>query len=150
MKVENLKIDNQTKKGDCCPECNGNWDGGDIYERYLKAKYDTTDEIHGYYKDKTLEELKETAASYGRTEENPTRFGNVIGIDMSMDLNATKEEQYDGISYWQCPKCQIAWNRWNGTRTDKFVKSAEASVIKKLNELKEEPSLIDIISADKT
>jgi hypothetical protein len=29
---------------------------------------------------------------------------------------------YDGVSYWQCPECEIAWHRFKGDRTDKFVK----------------------------
>jgi hypothetical protein len=127
-KVENLKLTSDTKKGDCCPECNADWDGGDIYEHFLEAKFNPNHEQHGWYKDKTLAEIKESAAWCGWTEETPRRFGNLIGIDMSMDLNANEDEQYDGVSYWQCPKCQIAWHRFKGFRTDKFVKEVKMSV----------------------
>lgn len=147
-KVENLKLSSDTKKGDCCPECNAEWDGGDIYEHFLEAKFNPNHEQHGYYGDKTLAEIKETAGHYGWTEETPRRFGKLIGIDMSMDLNATEDEQYDGVSYWQCPKCQIAWHRFKGFRTDKFVKSPEASVIHKLNELKAEKEAEEAIEEE--
>ena len=80
MKVENLKISSLTKEGDCCPECNANWDGGDIYEHFLEAKFNPNHEQHSYYKDKTLSQIKETAGHYGWTEETPSRFGKVIGI----------------------------------------------------------------------
>ena len=61
MKVDNFKINgHETSIGDCCPECGGLWDGGDIYERYVKAKFDKTDELHNYYKDKTVDEIINT------------------------------------------------------------------------------------------
>jgi len=122
-KVKKLKFSGDTKKGDCCPECMANWDGGDIYEHFLEAKFNPNHEQHDYYRDKTLSEIKETAGHYGWSEETPKRFSNLIGIDLSMDLNANEDEQYDGVSYWQCPKCKIAWHRFSGERTDKFVKS---------------------------
>jgi len=140
MKVENFKYNSDNiKEGDCCPECNALWDGGDIYEHFLEAKFNPNHEQHNYYKDRTIDEIKETAGGYGWTEETKVRFGKVIGMDCSMDpLDESEDGKYDGVSYWQCPKCQIAWHRFKGTRTDRFVKSAQASVIKKLNELEEE------------
>jgi len=135
VKVEIMKDLGYTNKGDHCLECGENWDGGDIYEHFLEAKFNPNHEQHGYYKGKTLEEIKDTAGNYGWSEIEPRRFGKLIGIDMSMDLNADKDEQYDGVSYWQCPNCQIAWHRFTGKRTDKFVKSAKASVIKAIADL---------------
>lgn len=133
-KVENLKGLGITKEGDCCPECGAFWDGGDIYEHFLEAKFNPNHEQHDYYHDKTLAKIKETASDYGWSEEEPRRFGKLIGVDCSMDPNADEEDRYDGVSYWQCPRCEIAWGRFNGKRTDKFVKSAKAAVIKALND----------------
>lgn len=121
-KVENFKyIEDKTRKGDCCPECYASWDGGDVYEYFMGAKFNPHHEQHEYYKGKTIDEIKKVAGSYGWSDENQVRFGKLIGIDMSMDLNATDDERYDGVSYWKCPECEIAWNRFSGLRTDKFV-----------------------------
>lgn len=133
-KVENYKIEGVTKKGDCCPECNANWDGGDIYEHFLEAKFNPNHEQHGYYQHKSLQEIKETAWGYGWTEEEPRRFGHVIGVELPLD----DPDHYDGVSFWQCPECEIAWNRFTGERTERFIRSAKASVNAKLNELREE------------
>ncbi len=121
-RVEFFKYNDDIRKGDCCPECKASWDDGDIYEYFMEAKFNPSHEQHNYYKNKTVNEIKDTAGSYGWSDKNQVRFGKVIGIDMSMDLNATDDESYDGVSYWKCPECNIAWNRFNGLRTDKFVK----------------------------
>lgn len=121
MKVENFIYNNDTRKGDCCPECNTSWDGGDIYEHFLEAKFNPSHEQHTYYKDKSLEDIKKAASNYGWSDENKKRFSNIIGIDMSMDLNANDDEAYDGISYWKCPECEIAWHSFKGYRTNKFI-----------------------------
>jgi hypothetical protein len=126
MKVENFKYDSDTRKGDCCPECNAAWDGGDIYEYFLEAKFNPNHQLHDYYKDKSLIDIKKSIESYGWTDKTPKRFGRVIGLDCSMDPNADKEDQYDGVSYWQCPECQISWNRFTGERTEKFVKKTKS------------------------
>jgi hypothetical protein len=132
-KVDNYKI-GETKKGDCCPECKAEWDGGDIYEYFLEAKFNPNHEQHGNYQHKTLQEVKGTAADYGWSEDDPRRFDNIIGIELPYD----DPEHYDGVSYWQCPECEIAWNRFTGERTERFIRSAKASVNAKLNELREE------------
>lgn len=122
MKIENFIVGNTRTEGECCPECNVLWDGGDIYIRFLRAKFDPTDEIHDSYKDKTLEEIMEIAGSYGWTIEEPIRFcsDNLIGLDLSMDPDADKEDRYDGVSYWFCKGCGVAWGRVCGERTEKF------------------------------
>ncbi len=88
--VKEFFYNNETKQGDCCPECRASWDGGDIYEHFLEAKFNPNHEQHDYYKEKTLVEIMKSAASYGWTEETPKRFGKVIGIDCSWDLDANK------------------------------------------------------------
>ena len=135
-KIENLKGLGTTNKGDCCPECDENWDGGDIYEHFLEAKFNPNHEQHDSYADKTLDDIKEAAGSYGWSEDNPKRFGKIIGVDCSRDLNADEEDRYDGVSYWQCPNCEIAWHRITGKRTEKFIKSGKAAVIKGINDLR--------------
>lgn len=137
-KIEKYKIDHDTKKGDCCPECGGDWDGGDIYEHFLEAKFNPNHEQHEYYKDKTLDEIKKSAGSYGWTEETPRRFGKLIGIELPYD----DPDHYDGVSFWQCPHCEIAWNRFNGDRTERFV-SEFRKALNKSEELRPEQPMVD-------
>ena len=127
-KVENFKYRSDSQEGDCCPECNAAWDGGDIYEHFLEAKFNPNSEQHPYYKDMSIAEVKKAAGSYGWTEKTPRRFNNVIGVDLSMDPDAKGDDQYDGVSYWQCPECEIAWHRFKGTRTERFVKAKEVKM----------------------
>lgn len=135
-KVEIFKVSMSTKEGDCCPECNENWDGGDILEAFKNMRDDTSHKYHKYYVGQTDEELIKAAGLYGWSEETPKRFGNVIGVELSLN----DPEHYDGISYYQCPGCNIAWNRWDGKRTERFVKPIENQKIgkKKLKETQEE------------
>ena len=120
-KVDVLMIDGITKKGDCCPECNASWDGGDILEFFKDMRDDDEHEDHKYYKDETDEELLKMAKKYGWSEETPKRFGKVIGVELPL----YDPEHYDGISYWLCPGCNVAWNRWTGKRTERFIKPIE-------------------------
>ncbi len=112
-KVEELMI-GEPKEGDCCPECKTSWDGGDILEELVRLK----DEGMGY-QDYSDEDLIKAAGDYGWTSENKKRFGNLIGMELSMD----DPEHYDGVSYWACPECGVAWCRWTGERTERFVKA---------------------------
>lgn len=121
VKVKEFFIGDVTKKGDCCPECKTSWDNGDIYEHYLEAKFNPLHDMHETYSNKSLGEIKKIAKKYGWTEKNKKRFSKVIGIDCSMSLDANDDETYDGVSYWQCPDCKIAWHRFKGYRTEKFV-----------------------------
>lgn len=101
---------------DNCPECNARWKGDDIFEYFMRAKTDPNHEQHGYYKDRTDAEILETAGNYGWTEKTPRSFRHIIGVELSWE----DPERYDGVSYWQCPNCAIAWNRFTGKRTDRF------------------------------
>ena len=94
-----------------CPKCDFNLDGGDIFEHFkeMRANGDS------YYKDKTDDEIRETAAMYGWSEETPKRFENIIGIEI--------RGKYDGVSYWKCPKCTTTWNRW--TREEEEITNDE-------------------------
>lgn len=120
-KVEKLMVSSDVKEGDCCPECNANWDGGDIFEKFRSMRDDENHEHHSYYKGQTDEDLIKSAGHYGWTKDNPRRFGEIIGMELSYD----DPEHYDGVSYWLCPGCNIAWNRWDGERTERFKKSIE-------------------------
>lgn len=84
-----------------CPKCGFLLDGGDIVETFkeMRANGDP------YYKDKTDEDIKKSAALYGWTKEDPKRFSNIIGVET---------HDYDGVSYWKCPSCKTTWNRWTG------------------------------------
>ena len=122
-KVENYKHVSSDKAGQCCPECKISWDGGDILEHFLEAKFNPSHKQHDYYADRTLAQIREAAGSYGWTQKTPRRFGsdNIQGVDLSMDPDAKGDDQYDGVSYWQCLGCGVAWHRFKGTRTEKFV-----------------------------
>ena len=115
--VDPYHIDFETKEYDACPECSANWDGGDILEELVRRK-DAGEEPFINYSD---EELIEYAGSYGWTPETPKRFGNLIGMELSMD----DPEHYDGVSYHACPECGVAWCRWSGERSERFVKTIE-------------------------
>jgi hypothetical protein len=117
MKVDNFMVNHPTKEGDCCPECGAKWDGGDIYEHFLSAKFNPNHEQHGYYENKSINEILDTASSYGWSETNKVRFGRVIGVELLYD----DPRHYDGVSFWKCPSCEIAWNRFTGERTTEFV-----------------------------
>lgn len=104
----------------CCPECKASWDNGDIYEYYLEAKFNPNHEDHTVFSNKSLAEIKKMAKKFGWTEKNKKRFSRVVGIDCSLSLDANDDEAYDGVSYWQCPDCKVAWHRFKGYRTDKF------------------------------
>lgn len=108
-------ITEEDHKG-CCPECGSNWDGGDIYEYFLDVKNNPTSEGYAYYKDKTDAEIMASAESYGYRPNDKKHFSKLIGIELPYN----DPDHYDGISYWQCPECMVAWNRFNGKRTERF------------------------------
>lgn len=117
FKVDLHKVSSNVHKGECCPECGANWDGGDIYEYFLEAKFNPNHIQYSVYKEKSLDEIKKVAQNYGWSDDSPTRFGKVIGIQLSYD----DPNYYDGISYWQCPNCEVAWNRFSYERTERFI-----------------------------
>lgn len=121
---------------DICPCCNFDFRGDDIYD-YFMLKY-TND--NGYKYPTTPEKIREnakhypgqfeplppnldtmtqneldawnTARAYGWTFENPKCFRNEIGIEV--------QGVYDGILYYQCPKCEFKWKRFSWT-PDEYV-----------------------------
>lgn len=116
-KVINYRVNYNTQEGDCCPECNANWDGGDILDKFKNMRSDPTEPNYEYYKDYTDEQLLEVVGHYGYTEDEPKRFGLIIGIELSYD----HPERYDGTSYWACPECGVAWSRFTGERSEMFI-----------------------------
>lgn len=114
IKNNNLKI----RKERNCPECGELWFGDDIFEYFLKQKTDPNTPQHECYKDKTDKEILETANMYGWSKEHPVKFNNIIGVELAYD----DPEHYDGISYWQCPGCGVAWHRFTGVRSERFIK----------------------------
>ena len=36
----------------------------------------------------------------------PYKWSHLVGIEV--------REKYDGVSYWQCPFCNVTWNRFTG------------------------------------
>lgn len=81
-----------------CPHCGTDWEEKEtIYERFIAMGY-------------TPEKAKESAAMYGHTDETPRHFGkDVVGIEVM--------GKYDGVSYWQCQKCDTVFDRWTMKET---------------------------------
>lgn len=104
------------KAHDNCPECNARWKGEDIFKHFMDAKTNPNHEQYAYYKDRSDAEILKVAGDYGWTPETPKSFGNIIGVELSYD----DPERYDGVSYWMCPNCRVAWNRFNGSRSERF------------------------------
>lgn len=87
-----------------CPKCNSDWDGGSILETFIKGRDDGS---QTWCKDMTNEEIeKDVMMMYSP----PYRWGREIGIELPYD----HPKHYDGISYWQCPDCNTAFNRFTG------------------------------------
>lgn len=91
---------------DNCPNCNADWNGGDIAEELLKHNPD-------YYKD--IAGAQKGARSYGWTPENKLQFKRYIGVEI--------QGEYDGISYYQCPDCGEYWNRFTREHAPKPFKN---------------------------
>jgi rubredoxin len=78
-----------------CPVCEFGWDSGDILEVISQL---------GVFKGKTRIELLQIARdNYGYSEANPTRFTALNNIEL--------KGEYDGKSFWQCPKCSTVWDK---------------------------------------
>jgi len=71
-----------------CPNCNANFDGGDIVETFIAKGH-------------TPEEARKIADNYGYSKGR-TQWGRQIGIScMSRDR----------IVAWKCPDCNHEWSR---------------------------------------
>ena len=83
------------KEGNC-PHCGTAWrEEKSIYEHFLE-KYGNG------------EEARNTASSYGCTEDNPKHFSkNVIGVQVL---------GYDRVCYWRCESCKSCFDRFTGER----------------------------------
>jgi uncharacterized Zn ribbon protein len=103
--VENYKITEENASGNC-PECGHSWDKGDVLE-FLKQSFpEISDDNH----------FKNATKNYGWSKENPRRFSHLIYIEPSDgDYDFTGQN-----GYYQCPKCNVAWDDIDGTRTEKF------------------------------
>jgi hypothetical protein len=120
-KVYSLFLDDETKEGDCCPECNHSWDDGDVFSELKELR-----EVNDLYKSLSDEELQEIANAYGWTEDNPVRFSKLIRLELSLG----HLEHYDGPSYNVCPNCGIGWSIFDGSRSEEFI-----SIIEERNEM---------------
>ena len=83
-----------------CPECNQSWDAGRIWKVWREMDL---------YKNKTDKQLQ---ALEKKGYSKPYHFSKLLGVEVP--------EKYDGISYWQCPFCKSAWDRFTGKKEDKF------------------------------
>jgi len=88
-------LDNATH----CPACNANWDGGSILESFIQLRNGG----NPLYANMSDEQLKE------RVQElysPPYRWSRCIGIEI--------RGEYDGLSYYKCPDCNVTFNRFTG------------------------------------
>lgn len=81
-----------------CPECNANWDAGDIFD-VLRPQ--------DWCKDKSDEELR---AYIRQFYSPPYKFSRIIGVELPYDHPG----HYDGVSYWMCPDCKHQFPRFEG------------------------------------
>jgi len=102
---------------DNCPNCSSPWKGFDIYQYFLRQKNDPDAPQHASYRGRTDEDILEVAGHYGYTLENPVHFRRVIGIEMPYG----HPKRRDGVSYWKCPDCEVAWDRFTGEQTEEFM-----------------------------
>lgn len=76
-----------------CPSCNTDWEEKETITEYFESQ--------GYSHRKAVQ----TAAMYGCTPKSPKHFGkDVRGIEI--------QEQYDGVSYWECQVCKVMFDRF--------------------------------------
>ena len=88
-----------------CPNCEDDWDGGDIYDELFKLDV-------FFMKPK---ETKLMAEKYGWTPENKKHFSNVIGVEF--------EKHEEKTNLIQCPNCRHVFNVLTGQH---FVNLNEA------------------------
>ena len=87
-----------------CPKCSFNFRGPDVRDLFVE-KFASDLSMAEY----TPEQRKEIATQvamehYGWTEEKPTHFSNIIGIEIP--------GAYDGVLIHQCPECETMWHRF--------------------------------------
>ena len=104
-----------------CPECGHSWDKGDVVDVMRQERpSDSAEEI-----------IKLAMRNHGWSLDTPKRFSHLVFIEPSDgDFDST------GCNgYYQCPKCQIAWESETGERTEKYkMMLAEESAMKKFIE----------------
>jgi len=87
-----------------CPHCNTPWEEEETIYEYFLAKY-LKDYLGELSDQECIEKARKTAKVYGCTLETPKHFGkDVVGIEDPM--------LYDGISFWECQKCETVFDRW--------------------------------------
>lgn len=82
-----------------CPECNADWDAGDIFTILRKQDW---------CKNKSDEELQ---TAIKQLYSPPYKFSRLVGIE----LDYSHPDHYDGVSYWMCPDCKHTWPRFVST-----------------------------------
>lgn len=75
-----------------CPECDADWDAGDIFDILRRQVFYTNTS------DEELRTLVESSYS------PPYKFSRLIGVEI--------RGKYDGVWKWQCPDCKHEWPRF--------------------------------------
>jgi hypothetical protein len=100
-----------------CPKCGANWLGGDIYQTFLDIRSNPDDSQYEYYKDKTDQEIKEVAFSYGWYDDLDDYLKtNTFQEDRRADMPSQSLKQWkrcigiydrdlDRTVAWKCPDC---------------------------------------------
>lgn len=84
-----------------CPECNTNWDAGEILDTLARLNV---------FSGKTLNDVAKVANSYGWTQLNQARFSNVIII--MLPVTPIRRE----VVLYQCHKCMSIFDRDTGEK----------------------------------
>jgi hypothetical protein len=79
-----------------CPQCDADWSAGDIFDALRPQDW---------CKDKSDEELRKyVEESYSP----PYKFSRLVGVELPYGHPG----HYDGVSYYQCPDCEIKFPRF--------------------------------------
>lgn len=82
-----------------CPKCGVNWEGGRIIDELIRQRDAGAEVWKGKSDDDLMTYIKKF---YGP----PYTWGREIGCEM--------DDNYDGISHWQCPDCKTYYNAVTG------------------------------------
>lgn len=77
---------------DHCPHCNASMQGNEIPAEHREHKPDHDQQVERY------------GRCYCLPWGDKTHFSRIIGHEVS--------GVYDGVLYWSCPDCGMAWARW--------------------------------------
>ena len=90
----------------CCPHCNMNWEGNDIYT--------TLSVLDIHLTSASPKDIAKIASEFGWTPDNNKCFSKVIVYEIIGDVKKT---------FFQCPKCLHAFNAETGEHFGSIYKA---------------------------